>query len=63
VVINEIDLIGSRCGPFSPAIRALQKKLIDTRPLISKTSYLDEGIEAFKYASQKGVLKVILKIK
>ncbi len=61
VVINEIDLIGSRCGPFAPAIRALQKKLIDTRSLISKTYFLDEGTEAFKYASQKGVLKVILK--
>ena len=63
VVINEIDLIGSRCGPFAPATRALQKKLIDTKPLISKTYYLDEGMEAFKYASQRGVLKVILKIK
>ncbi len=61
LVINEIELIGSRCGPFAPAARALQKKLIDTRSLISKTFFLDEGTEAFKYASQKGVLKVILK--
>lgn len=62
VIINEIDLIGSRCGPFAPAIRALQKKIIDTRSLISKTYFLAEGTEAFKCASQKGVLKVILKM-
>ncbi len=62
IVIDEISLIGSRCGPFAPAIRALQNKSVDTRPLISKIFPLENGIEAFKYASQKGVLKVILKI-
>ena len=61
LVVNEVDIIGSRCGPFAPAVRALKKNLIDVQPLISKTFSLDDGIEAFKYASEKGVLKVVLK--
>lgn len=62
MVIDEISLRGSRCGPFPPALRALQKKMINVRPLISKIFPIEDGIEAFKYASQKGTLKVILKI-
>lgn len=62
LVINEITLIGSRCGPFKPAIKALAEKKIEVEPLISKVFSLDEGIEAIHYAAQKGVLKVLLKI-
>jgi threonine dehydrogenase-like Zn-dependent dehydrogenase len=40
---------------------ALKMRSIDVRPLISKTFPLSEGIEAFRYASEKGVLKVLLK--
>lgn len=62
VVINEISLIGSRCGPFPQAIKAIETGKIDVHPLISKIFPLEDGIKAFQYASRKGALKVILKI-
>ena len=61
IVINEISLIGSRCGPFPAAIKAIKSKKIDLYPLISKVFSLEEGIKAFQYASKKA-LKVILKL-
>lgn len=59
---NELTIIGSRCGPFLLAINAIKTKKIDLHPLISKIFPLEEGIKALKYASRKGVLKVILKV-
>jgi threonine dehydrogenase-like Zn-dependent dehydrogenase len=61
-VIREITLVGSRCGPFPPAIRAIEKKQIDLLPLVSGRLSLNRGVEAFQLASKKGVLKVILEI-
>jgi threonine dehydrogenase-like Zn-dependent dehydrogenase len=61
IVIDEITLVGSRCGPFEPAIHALEMKTIDVLPLISRTFPLSEGVEAFNFASGKGILKVLLK--
>ncbi len=60
IVIDEIRVQGSRCGPFAPALRALSQKLVDVRPLISARYTLDEGLAAFKHAGQKGVLKVLV---
>ncbi len=62
VVIDELTLIGSRCGTFPPAIKALATKSVDVTPLISKVFPIEEGIEAFQYAVRKGVLKVLLRI-
>src|SRR2546421_4172690 len=62
IVIDEIRVQGSRCGPFAPALRALSQKLVDVRPLISARYNLDEGLAAFKHAGQKGVLKVLVKV-
>ena len=62
VVIDELTLIGSRCGTFQPAIKALATKSVDVTPLISKVFDIEEGIEAFQYAVRKGVLKVLLRI-
>lgn len=62
IVIDEIQIQGSRCGPFPPALRALSHKLIDVQPLISATYALNDGLEAFQYASQAGVLKVLVRI-
>ena len=58
IVIDEILVQGSRCGPFAPALRALSQKLVDVRPLISAQYNLAEGLAAFEHAGQKGVLKV-----
>lgn len=62
IVIDEIRVQGSRCGPFAPALRALSQHLVDVRPLISADYRLDEGLEAFRYAEQKGVLKVLVRM-
>lgn len=62
IVIDEIRVQGSRCGPFPPALRALSQKLVDVRPLISARYSLDDGLAAFQHAEQKGVLKVLVQI-
>jgi len=56
--VKEITLIGSRCGPFHPALRLLERKLIDVKPLISAVFPLSQGLEAFESALQKGARKV-----
>jgi threonine dehydrogenase-like Zn-dependent dehydrogenase len=60
IVVDEINLVGSRCGPFPPAIRLLEKIAIDTSPLISKQFPLSQALEAFDLASKKGTFKVLL---
>jgi threonine dehydrogenase-like Zn-dependent dehydrogenase len=62
LIVNEITMTGSRCGPFAPAIKGIELKNINPLPLISKRFKLDDGLKAFEYASQKGVLKVILEM-
>lgn len=62
IVINEITVIGSRCGPFKTAISALQKKFINVSSLITSTFPLEKGIEAFKKSIDKRSIKVLLKI-
>ncbi len=62
IVIDEIRVQGSRCGPFEPALRALSLRQIEIKPLISARYTLDNALEAFDYAQQKGVLKVLLHI-
>lgn len=62
IVINEIQVQGSRCGPFAPALRALSQKLIDVRPLISGRYSLDNALIAFDYAAQSEALKVLLHV-
>jgi len=62
IVIDEIRVQGSRCGPFSPALRALSQRTIDVHPLISARYSLDDGGAAFEYAAQKGVLKVLVEV-
>ena len=58
VVVDEVRLIGSRCGPFAPALRMLERGLIETAPLISKRFSLRDGLKGF--AATQGNLKVLL---
>lgn len=60
IVIDEIKLLGSRCGPFAPALDALAKREIDVRPLVSKRFPLSRGLEAFDQAQRPDTLKVLL---
>ncbi len=62
IVIDEIRVQGSRCGPFAPALRALSQRRIDIHPLISACYPLEEGLSALHHADQKGALKVLLKM-
>jgi threonine dehydrogenase-like Zn-dependent dehydrogenase len=62
LVVDEITLIGSRCGPFAPAISALAKNEVEVSPLISEVFPIEQGREAFAKASTQGVLKVLLKM-
>jgi threonine dehydrogenase-like Zn-dependent dehydrogenase len=61
LVVDEITLIGSRCGPFEKALELLAERRIDLRGLIHATYPLDEAIEAFDEAQKPGVLKVLVK--
>ena len=61
MVIDEINIIGSRCGPFRQALYfALAEKRIDVASLIHRRMKLDQGVEAMDLAGRPGVLKVIL---
>jgi len=62
VVIDEINIIGSRCGPFREAIRALAEKRVDVTSLIHRRMKLEQGPEAMELAGRPGVLKVILTV-
>jgi len=62
VVINEITVLGSRCGRFAPALEALASGKIDPRPLISATLPLDDGVRAFREDANPSNFKILLKI-
>ena len=60
LVVNEITLVGSRCGPFPPAVRALENKAIDLKPLISSIFPANQVLQAFEKAAEKNTLKVLV---
>ncbi|MEA2008506.1 MAG: alcohol dehydrogenase, partial [Chloroflexota bacterium] len=62
LVVNEITLIGSRCGPFAPILRLLSQSLIDPALLVDYSYPLSDGLEAFKKAAEHGVFKVLLTV-
>ena len=61
IVINEITVIGSRCGVFAPALAALEEKSVSVTPLIEKIYPLNDGIEAVKHAARQGARKILLR--
>jgi threonine dehydrogenase-like Zn-dependent dehydrogenase len=63
LVVDEIQVIGSRCGPFGPAIRALLRGLVNVQELIDRRFPLEMGLQAFEYAANEDALKVILEMK
>jgi len=62
VVVDEIKLIGSRCGSFEAALRALEQGLIDTASLVEQRYSLSDGLEAMQAAAQPGTLKILLEM-
>ena len=61
IVVDEITVVGSRCGRFAPALDLLKKGAIEVDSLISEEYGLSDGVRAMKRAGQKGVLKVLLR--
>ena len=62
LVINEITVVGSRCGPFAPALRALAEGNVAVRPLVESVYPLEQGIAALEHAGRPGTLKVLLRM-
>lgn len=60
IVVKEITVIGSRCGPFAKAIALLRSGRVDPTPLISRTFLLKDAPQAIVYAQKRGVMKVLL---
>jgi threonine dehydrogenase-like Zn-dependent dehydrogenase len=60
VVVDEITIVGSRCGRFEPALKLLANKRIDVSDLISDQFALGDSLRAFETAGTKGVMKVLL---
>jgi threonine dehydrogenase-like Zn-dependent dehydrogenase len=60
VVIDEVTVVGSRCGPFREALRGLAEKAVDVTSLIHRRMKLEQGVEAMELAGSPGVLKVLL---
>jgi threonine dehydrogenase-like Zn-dependent dehydrogenase len=62
IVVDEIKLVGSRCGPFAPALELLAAGKISVLPMVQARFDLQDGLAAFDRASQKGTLKVLLDV-
>ena len=61
IVVHELTLVGSRCGPFAKALDLLRRCRVDPRPLVMRTFPLAKALEAVRHAGRRGVLKVLLK--
>ena len=62
LVVDEITVLGSRCGPFGAAMRLLEKELVDVTPLIESEYPLEDSAAAFEHAGRRGALKVLVRI-
>ena len=60
LVIDEINLLGSRCGPFAPALDALARGAVDVESLIEERHGLAKADEALRRAAAPGTLKVLV---
>lgn len=61
-VLDELTLVGSRCGPFEPALRLLASGAVDPTPLITARYGLEDGVQALERAAEPGVVKVVLEV-
>jgi threonine dehydrogenase-like Zn-dependent dehydrogenase len=61
LVVDEISVVGSRCGRFAPALELLRRDAVDTESLVSEEYPLADGVRAMQRAAERGVLKVLLR--
>jgi threonine dehydrogenase-like Zn-dependent dehydrogenase len=59
-VVDEITLVGSRCGPFAPALALLDGGRVDPRPLVEARYPLADALAAFDHAARPGALKILV---
>ena len=62
IVIDEIRLLGSRCGPFDEALRLLAAGVVQVKPLLSAEYPIADALKAFEHAVRKDALKVLLRL-
>ena len=62
IVIDEVTIVGSRCGPFDRALTALEAAEVSVLPLISARYSLDDGLAAVEHARTKSALKILLDV-
>ena len=62
LVVDEITLLGSRCGVFAPALELLRQGHVTVRHLITKTFPLEQGLDAFEFLDHTPALKVLLEV-
>jgi threonine dehydrogenase-like Zn-dependent dehydrogenase len=62
LVVDEIQVAGSRCGPFPAALRLLAQGLVDVTPLVEAVYPLDEALAAFEHAGRRGALKLLVRV-
>jgi threonine dehydrogenase-like Zn-dependent dehydrogenase len=60
LVIDEVTVVGSRCGPFAPALRALAAGSVEVTSLIAARYALRDGVDAMRHAAEPGMLKVVI---
>lgn len=61
-VVDEITVVGSRCGPFAPALEALRAGKVEVGALVDARYPLSRALEAFEHAERRGVLKILLDV-
>lgn len=61
VVVGEVKIVGSRCGPFAPALRLLEQGAIDVASLVEDEYPLSRALEALEHAARPGVRKILLR--
>jgi threonine dehydrogenase-like Zn-dependent dehydrogenase len=61
LVVDEVSVVGSRCGPLSAALRLLSQGLVDVLPLVDAEYPLDDALTAFDHAQRRGALKVVVR--
>lgn len=62
IVIDEIQVLGSRCGPFVPALDMIANRQVDVNPLICGSYALEAVAEAFEHAVRKDTLKILFDV-
>lgn len=62
LVVDEVQIVGSRCGPFTPALRLMAQKLVDVASLVEAEYPLHQAHAALQHAGQRSSLKILIKM-